>query len=89
MTIVGMNMTTTSEGMVSTTLHVTDEFNTYYHNPSAGRSCIGEKCESIYVGNHDCSELRVGMVIDILYDKAITTNRGTFQPIKRIEIISE
>ena len=43
--------------------------------------------ERIYVGAYDCSKIKVGMLIDISYDKAITTSKGTYQPIKRIDII--
>ena len=46
-----------------------------------------KKVESIYVGSIDCSALRVGQEIEVLYEKAITTAKGTFQPIKRIEVI--
>lgn len=44
---------------------------------------------TIYASQYDCSALKVGMEIDVLYDKAITTGRGTFQPVKRIEILSK
>ncbi|WP_281418861.1 hypothetical protein [Vallitalea pronyensis] len=43
----------------------------------------------LVIGNYDCSALKVGMDIDILYDKAITTAKGTFQTIKRIDVISK
>lgn len=87
MIIEGINFTT-KNGVRNTTLHVTDEFNSYYSEASAGRGCVGKKVESIYVGNYDCSNLKVGMKIDILYDKAIRTVKGnTYQPVKRIEIL--
>ena len=88
MHLVGMNYTTNANGGKNTTLQVTDEFNMYYSNAEAGRGCMGVKVDSIYVGDIDCSGLKIGMDIDILYDKAITTAKGTtFQPIKRIDIL--
>lgn len=87
MQIVGMNYVTNSLGKKNTTLQVIDEYNPYYNNAEAGRGCVGMKAESIYVGDFDCSELKIGMDIEILYDRAITTSKGTFQPIKRIDVI--
>ncbi len=89
MTIVGINQNMNSEGECITTLHVVEEFPTYYSKPEAGRRCVGQKVDTIYAGNHDCSGLKVGMNIDVLYDKAITTKSGTFQTIKRIDIINK
>ena len=89
MTIVGMSYTTHGNGEESTTIYVTDDFNEYYKNTEAGRGCIGKKVDSIYVGNYDCANLKVGMEIDVLYDKAVTTSKGTFQSIKRIDVLSK
>lgn len=87
MRLVGYNYTKNPNGGKNTTLQVTDDYNTYYSDADAGRGCMGVKVDSIYVGDIDCSALKIGMDIDILYDKAITTTKGTFQPIKRIDII--
>ncbi|MBN7774404.1 hypothetical protein [Clostridium aminobutyricum] len=87
MHLVGLNYTTNANGFRNTTLQVTDNYNSYYSNAEAGRACAGVKCDSIYVGDVDCSGLKIGMDIDILYDKAISTAKGTFQPIKRIDIL--
>lgn len=87
MTIIGMNYTVNSNGVQTTTLHLADEFNAYYSNEEAGRGCVGKKVENVYVGDYDCSNLKVGMEIEIYYDKAVTTSKGTFQPIKKIEIL--
>lgn len=89
MTLVGMNYTTNENGQRYTTLQVIDDYNSYFNNPSAGRGCVGKKVDSVYVGSYDCSALKVGMEIDILYDKAIKTAKGTFQPIKRVDIIGK
>ncbi|HBJ2623000.1 TPA: hypothetical protein LA827_002780 [Clostridium botulinum] len=87
MILVGMNFSTNASGVKTTTLHVNDDFNAYYINAEAGRGCIGKKTDSIYVGDFDCSALKVGMEIEVMYEKAITTKRGTFQPVKRIDIL--
>lgn len=86
MTIVGMNSSLNSKGEKVTTIHVTEPFEPYYNDKGNGKTCSGVKVESIYVGTYDCDELDVGMDIEILYAKSITTKRGTFQPIKRIEL---
>lgn len=88
MTLLGFNYTTNANGERNMTLQVADEYNSYYDNPAAGRGCVGKKVDSVYVGNFECSNLKVGMEIEILYDKAITTAKGTFQPIKRIDVIN-
>lgn len=59
MKLIGINSTVNSQGKITTTLHVADDFNAYYHNAEAGRSCQGLKVESIYVGTIDCSMLQV------------------------------
>lgn len=88
MKLIGLNSTTNSQGKTTTTLHVADNFNDYYSNAEAGRSCQGLKVESIYAGTIDCSMLQVGMEIDIAYDKAVTTTNGrVYQPVKKIEIL--
>lgn len=88
MTVVGINRTVTANGEIHTTLHVTEDFDSYYTNPEAGRSCEGKKVVSIYVGAYDCSKIKPHMNIDISYERAITTAKGTYSPIKRIDIIS-
>ena len=88
MIIVGMNYTTNQNGVKTTTIHTADSFNSYYTNADAGRGCVGQKVESIYVGDFDCSTLKVGMEIDISYEKAIKTANGVYQPIKQIKILN-
>lgn len=88
MKVLGINSSINTQGKVITTLHVAEEFNSYYNNKEAGRTCEGMKVDSIYVGTVDCSAIKVGMDIDVLYEKAVTTaNGGVYQPIKRIDII--
>ena len=89
MKILGMHYTITSNGDKVFTIHCTLPFDPYYKNTEAGRNCIGERVESVYVGSYDCSSLKVGMEINILYDKAIKTSKGIFQPVKRIDIINK
>lgn len=87
MTILGINFTTNTDGVTTTTLQVSEDYNSYYNNPEAGRHCVGRKVESIYVGNYDCSALKVGMEIEIMYDRAISTKNGIYQPVKKIDIL--
>ncbi len=90
MKIIGMSYSINANGQKVTTIHVAEEFNDYYTNVETGRGCVGMKVEAIYVGDYDCSGFKVGMDIDILYDKAITTSKGkTFQPIKRIDVLNK
>lgn len=89
MTVLGINRTVNANGATNTTLHVAEDFDGYYSNPEVGRSCEGRKVSSIYVGSYDCGKIKIGMEIDISYEKAITTAKGTFQQIKRIDIISK
>lgn len=88
MKIEGIEVRESTSGRVNTVLHGTSPFSEYQDNPEEGRSCIGRKAEAVYVGTYDCSAIKVGMEIEIYYDKAISTSKGTFQPIKRIEVIS-
>lgn len=87
MQIVGISSTEREDGRVFSTLYVEADFEAYFDNPEAGRTCSGRKVESISVGDYDCSDLEPGMFIDILYGKAINTARGTYQPIRRIDVI--
>lgn len=89
MTILGMSYTTNADGIRNTTLYTKDNFEPYFNNPDNGRKCVGMKVEPIYVGSYDCSNLKVGMEISIYYDKAIVTPKGTFQPVKKIEILEK
>ena len=87
--IVGVNYTTNQSGVRNTTLHLEEDFDSYYSNAENGRGCSGKKVSTVYVGSYDCSGLKVGMDIDVLYDKAITTSKGTFQAIKRIDVLGK
>lgn len=87
MTIVGISGTKNANGEMTSTLHVTDEFQSYYNDKESGRSCVGKRTESIYVGHYDISNLKVGMEIEVLYGKAISGRNGTYQPVARIDIL--
>lgn len=92
MKIIGINSTKSEDGRINTTLHVADSFPDYYNNPEKGRSCIGQRVDSIYVGDYDPATLRTlrpGMEVEIYYDKAVTSSKGTFQSVKKIEVISK
>lgn len=78
-----------SNSRKATTLHLLGDFDAYQDNPSAGRTCVGKKAESVYVGDYDCSSLEVGQIVEIYYGKAITTAKGTFQPVTLIRVIED
>lgn len=88
MILVGMHYSTNQNGVKTTTLHTADEFNSYYTNKDAGRGCVGQKVETIYVGEYDCTSLKIGMEIDISYEKAMKTANGIYQPVKKIVVLN-
>ena len=88
MQIIGIQTNAGDDGRKFSTLHLTEEFESYYNDPSAGRSAVGKRVESVYVGEYDISKLRPGMNIDISYEKAMKTRKGDiFQPVKEIVIL--
>ena len=89
MKIVGISRTKTEDGRIKSTVHIEEDFPGYYNNPEKGRWCVGQKVDSIYVGDYDCTALKPGMEVEIYYDKAVTTKTGFFQPVKRIEIVKQ
>lgn len=89
MKIVGIHYSTRPDGQQNTTLHVLEEFNDYYKDVASGRGCEGMKAGTVYVGSYDCTDLKVGMDIEIFYDRAVETAKGTFQPIKLIQVLNK
>ncbi|MBQ9248634.1 MAG: hypothetical protein IJ171_08640 [Ruminococcus sp.] len=87
MTVVGIAYALNKNNERVATLHVTDSFDEYDKNTELGRSCLGQKVDTVYVGTYDVSNIKVGAMIDISYDRAIQTKNGVFQPIKRIEVV--
>ncbi len=88
MTIVGIS-SNESGGRIYTTLHVVRDFDNYQNSPENGRFCVGQKVEAINAGGYDCSGLEVGQEIEVYYQKAIATAKGTFQPVALIRVLSE
>lgn len=87
--LVGMNFIKNSDGTVNTTLELNFDYPSYYNDKNAGRGCVGQKTDSVYVGNYDCSALKVGMEIEIYYDKMAKGKNGPFSPIKKIEAVAK
>lgn len=85
--VMGIHSTVGANGITTTTLHLADDFKPYYADASAGRSCAGKCVKSVYVGNYDCSEIQIGSNIEIYYDEAVSSKKGTFQSVKKIEVI--
>ncbi len=87
MRILGINCSKNASKETVYTLHLATNFEPYYSDKHYERTCIGERVESIYVGTYDCSDLDVGMEVEIYYDRAKTSSKGTYQTVKKIEII--
>ena len=51
-------------------------FPDYYNDPEKGRSCVGQRVSSIYVGDYDRTAIKPGMEVEIYYDKAVPTKEG-------------
>lgn len=85
MEIIGITQNKNSEGKTLTTLHVAEEFEAYYS--AENRTCMGKKVSTVYVGDFDCSQLEIGMEIELLFGRAIPTKSGVFQPVKKIVIV--
>jgi len=89
MRIIGMSYST-KNGERKYRLEIADSFEPYFKDTGEGRNAIGEKVESIYVGSLDCSQLKVGMEIELIYGRMCTRANGdTFQPIKRIDVLTK
>ncbi|MBP1561762.1 MAG: hypothetical protein J6C96_11075 [Oscillospiraceae bacterium] len=69
------------------TLHVMDKFPEYLTNSDSGRGCSGMMVSTVYAGNYDCKDIKPGMEIEIYFDKAVSTSKGVFQTVKKIEIV--
>lgn len=85
----GINYSKNQQGKRVSTIHVIQDFDDYFVDETAGRGCLGKKVESIYVGDYDCTGLKIGSKIDVFYNKAVTTSRGTFQTVKSIIVLNE
>ncbi len=87
MKIVGINFVVNEDGVKKTTLHTMSEFDSFYSG-GENRGCVGHMVENVYVGDYDCSQLKVGMLIEVYYEKAISTKNGSYQRVKKIDILS-
>lgn len=87
MEIVGISYTTNTKGTRNATIYVVKEFEDYYKSTDGSRGCAGKRTEAIYVGSYDTSDLEIGMEIEIFYDKAVVTAKGTFQTVKKILVL--
>ena len=87
MKILGISQITGNDGITKSTLHVSDDFGAYLNDASQGRVAKGQSCEAIYVGSVDVSNLKVGDTIEILYDRAVKTKDGFFQPVKAVRVV--
>lgn len=89
MQIVGITHAPNSKGERTSTIHVLSDFPEHNNAPEQGRFCQGKQASSVYVGTYDVSHLKLGMEIDIFYDKAFETKSGTYSPVKLIQVINK
>ena len=82
MTVIGIQ-----KNGANATLHLTTDFESYFSNPELGRICTGKAVKSVYVGDFDISNIKVGSEIDILYGAPISTKSGAYAPNRKTEII--
>lgn len=87
MEIVGISYTTNKNGERVSTVQVIHPYEEYYNSTDGYRGCVGMRTEAIYVGSYDISDLEIGMEIEIFYDKAVVTAKGTFQTVKKIVVL--
>ena len=87
-TVIGMH-TAKKNGKTTSTLHLAEEFSDYMKNASEGRTASGKQATSVYIGEYPTTDITIGAEIEILYDKAIVSNHGTFQPINRILVVKK
>ncbi len=86
--VVGMSYTINDTGARKSTLYVMPEFDDYYNDSEGKRGSVGHKVETIYVGEYDVTNLKPGMVIEVSYGKAVSTRNGIYQPIQKIDVVS-
>ena len=87
MKLIGISSIANEAGEKSYRLYIAEPFPDYANDAEKGRHAIGSKADGLYVGKYDCSKLKVGDEIEVYFDKAVTTKTGTFQPVKKIEVI--
>lgn len=87
--IIGMSAVRREDGRIYTTLYLSSPFESYFNSPENGRSCQGEMVDKVYVADYDCKNLKVGMEINIFYDKAVSSKKGVFQQIVLIQPVTK
>lgn len=87
--VLGKNYTTKDTGISTTTLHLAEEFPAYFSDSEAHRHCEGMMVEAVYVGQIDCSEIKIGDMVEILYGKAVPMkNGGFFQTVESVKVVN-
>lgn len=86
-TIIGI-LSNTKNGATTSTLHLAED-PSEFHNRD-GRKALGKVVSTVYVGEYDCSALRVGQEVEIFFSQAFKSNTGNvFQQVKLIQPISK
>lgn len=78
-------------GKSATTLHTESEFAEWLKDEAAGRSAIGKQVETIYVGDYDCSSLKVGDSVEIYFSQAFKNGAtgAVYQQVKLIQVVNK
>ena len=69
------------------TLYLTAPFEPYFTNEAEARIAEGKNVKSVYVGEYDVSNIKIGSEIDIYYGEPVNTKNGTYAPIRKIELL--
>jgi len=86
-TIVGI-LSNTKNGTTTSTLHLAEEPSEF--NNRDGRKALGKVVSTVYVGEYDCSSLRIGQEVEIFFSQAFKSNTGNvFQQVKLIQPITK
>lgn len=85
--IIGI-LSNTKNGTTTSTLQIAEEPSDYHNRD--GRKAIGKVVSTVYVGDYDCSALRIGQEVDIFFSQAFKSNTGNvFQQVKLIQPITK
>lgn len=86
--VVGVSFALNTDGVKKSTIYVVSEFDSYYTSGDGKRGCVGNMTEAIYVGELDVSHIKPGMIVEIVYGKAISTRNGMYQPIQKVDVVN-
>lgn len=88
--VIGKKFYKSKKGEIVTTLYLAEDFPAYAAGDGKEKGCCGMQVLSVYAGAYDCSNIKPGMNVDILYGAVVTLSDGkTFQPVKKIDLLKD